>query len=46
MIPLHHLPFQIPAPGKYEVAMLANGVEVACDTLLAHRVRPSSLAEQ
>jgi hypothetical protein len=39
MIPLHHLPMQIPASGKYEVAMLANGVEVASDTLLAHRVR-------
>src|SRR5262245_5036553 len=25
MIPLHHIPFQIPEPGKYEVAMLANG---------------------
>jgi hypothetical protein len=46
MIPLHHLPFQIPAPGKYEVAMLANGVEVASDTLLAHRVRPTGPTEQ
>ncbi len=40
IIPLHHLPMQIPAPGKYEVAMLANGAEVASDTLLAHQVRP------
>ena len=46
MIPLHHLPFQIPAPGKYEVAMLANGVELASDTLLAHRVRPAHSTEQ
>jgi hypothetical protein len=38
MIPLYHLPIQIPAPGKYEVAMLANGAEVASDTLLAHLV--------
>jgi hypothetical protein len=38
MIPLHHLPMQIPAPGKYEVAMLADGSEVASDTLLAHLV--------
>jgi len=38
MIPLHHLPMQIPAPGKYEVVMLANGSEVASDTLLAHRI--------
>jgi hypothetical protein len=37
-IPLRHLPMQIPAAGKYEVAMLANGAEVASDTLLAHRV--------
>ncbi len=39
MIPLHHLQMRIPAPGKYEVVMLANGAEVASDTLLAHRVR-------
>lgn len=37
-IPLHHLPIEIPRPGKYEVAMLANGAEVASDTLLARRV--------
>jgi hypothetical protein len=41
MIPLHHLPIQIPKPGKYEVALLANGQEVASDTLLAHRVNPA-----
>ncbi len=35
ILPLHHLPIQIPAPGKYEVALLANGTEVASDTLLA-----------
>lgn len=39
MIPLHHLPMQIPAPGKYEVAMLANGADVASDTLLAHHIK-------
>jgi hypothetical protein len=42
MIPLHHMPMQIPASGKYEVAMLANGAEVASDTLLAHRVQPEA----
>jgi hypothetical protein len=41
MIPLHHLPIQIPRPGKYEVALLANSQEVASDTLLAHKVRPA-----
>jgi len=41
MIPLHHLPMQIPGFGKYEVALLANGTEVASDTLLAHQVRPT-----
>jgi hypothetical protein len=38
IIPLQHLPIKIPEPGKYEVAMLANGAEVASDTLLAHRI--------
>jgi hypothetical protein len=42
IIPLRHLPMQIPSPGKYEVAMLANGAEVASDTLLAHLVTPES----
>jgi hypothetical protein len=40
IVPLHHLAVAIPEPGKYEVALLANGKEVASDTLLAHRVRP------
>jgi hypothetical protein len=40
IIPLHRLPIQIPAPGKYEVALLANGSEVASDTLFAHRITP------
>jgi hypothetical protein len=39
VIPLHHLPIEIPAPGKYEVALLANGQEVASDTLQARRFR-------
>ena len=38
IVPLLHLPFAIPAPGKYEVAMLANGQEVASDVLLAHQI--------
>jgi hypothetical protein len=41
MIPLHHLPIKIPRPGKFEVALLANGTEVASDTLLAHKVTPA-----
>jgi hypothetical protein len=35
IISLYHLPVTIPAPGKYEIAFLANGAEVASDTLLA-----------
>jgi hypothetical protein len=36
MIPLHHhLLMKMPAPGRYEVVMLANGVEAASDLLLA-----------
>lgn len=38
ILPLHHLPFVIKRPGKYEVALLAGGKEVASDTLLAHLV--------
>jgi hypothetical protein len=41
MIPLHHLLFQFPEPGKYQVAMLANGQEVPSDTVRADRVRPA-----
>jgi hypothetical protein len=40
ILPLQHLRMQIPAPGKYEVAILANGAEVASDTLLAHQFGP------
>src|SRR5262245_65365669 len=28
MVPLYHLRMEIPRPGKYEVAMLANGAAV------------------
>lgn len=35
-IPLHHMRFEIPGPGKYDVVMLANSEVVATDTLLAH----------
>jgi len=41
MLPLHQLSLTLPEPGKYEVALLASGQEVASDTLLAHKVRPS-----
>lgn len=41
ILPLHQLAMTIPEPGKYEVVLLASGQEVASDTLLAHRVRPS-----
>jgi len=37
IIPLHDLPFTIPAAGKYAVALLANGAEVASDVLIAHK---------
>ncbi len=39
LLTLSHLAIPIPKPGKYEVALLANGHEVAVDVLLAHRVR-------
>jgi hypothetical protein len=38
IVPLHHLAMRILGPGKYEVALLASGQEVASDTLLAHKV--------
>jgi hypothetical protein len=41
IVPLHHLAVPIPDPGKYEVALLANGKEVASDTLLAHKIGES-----
>jgi hypothetical protein len=40
IVPLHHLAVRIPGPGKYEVALLASGKEVASDTLLAHKLNP------
>jgi len=39
IVPLYDIPITLPEPGKYEVALLASGIEVASDTLLAHRVR-------
>jgi hypothetical protein len=38
LLTLVHLGIPIPRPGKYEVALLANGQEVAVDLLLAQRV--------
>jgi hypothetical protein len=38
IVPLPHLAVRIPEPGKYEVALLASGQEVASDTLLAHLI--------
>jgi hypothetical protein len=38
IVPLHDLPITVPAPGKYEVALLASGVEVATDVLIAHQM--------
>jgi hypothetical protein len=38
LLTLPHLAIPIPNPGKYEIALLANGQEVAVDGLLAHRV--------
>lgn len=45
VLTLTHLPIRIPAPGKYEVVLLAGGQEVACDVLLAHEVRAVERAE-
>jgi len=42
IIPLRHFSVHIPGPGKYEVALLANGQEVASDTLLAHQIKPTA----
>jgi hypothetical protein len=39
MLPLRNLRIPIDEPGKYEIALLANGQEVAADGLLVHRVR-------
>jgi hypothetical protein len=39
MLPLMNLRFPIQAPGKYEIALLANGQEVAVDGLQVHPVR-------
>jgi len=39
ILPLPHLNFPFTAPGKYEIALLANGEEVASDIMLAHAVR-------
>jgi hypothetical protein len=41
ILSLPHLSIPIPEPGKYEVALLANGQEVASDVLLAHYVPPA-----
>lgn len=41
IVSLAHLSIPIPEPGKYEVALLANGQEVASDVLLARCVQPA-----
>jgi hypothetical protein len=38
---LRHLHVRFPAPGKYEVALLANGQEVVADVFLAHLSEPT-----
>jgi hypothetical protein len=38
LLTVTHLAVPIPGPGKYEVALLADGQEVAADVLLAHQV--------
>jgi len=35
LVPIYRFVVNIPAPGKYEIALLANGEEVACDDLIA-----------
>ncbi len=43
VLALPHLAVPIPGPGKYEVALLADGQEVAVDLLQAHHVgRPGA----
>lgn len=39
---LRHRVFHFPRPGKYEVALLANGEEVAADVFWAHDIEPGS----
>ncbi len=39
---LRHRLFRFPRRGKYEVALLANGIEVATDVFLAHKLDPPS----
>jgi hypothetical protein len=42
LISLNHLTIPIARPGKYEVALLANGEEVAADVLLVHPPQKAS----
>jgi hypothetical protein len=45
-VALPHLTISIPEPGKYEVVLLANGLEVASDVFLAHRVQSARASGQ
>ncbi len=38
ILTLKHLIIPFPEPGKYEIALLANGQEVAVDLIQAHVV--------
>jgi hypothetical protein len=41
MVTLRHLLCHFPAPGRYEVALLANEEDVATDTVIAHLQPPA-----
>jgi hypothetical protein len=38
IVPLYNVRLRVPAPGKYDIVLLASGVEVARDTIQAHLV--------
>jgi hypothetical protein len=40
ILPLPHFLIPFPQPGKYEVALFAEGQEVAADVITAHPARP------
>lgn len=39
---LRHIHFLFPREGKYEVALMANGIEVTADVFWTHKVDPPS----
>jgi hypothetical protein len=43
IVPLRDLPITVPAPARYEVALLASGAEVATDVRIAHKIDGSTV---